>query len=210
MGYAPAQYALAYYCHYSGRCASPSDAEALKYFALAAEQGHAEAVYMLGYCYYNGRGGDRDVGKAREAWSRPEVRDHPQAQSALADLVRAEEERQHAEEQVAKAREAADGGDAAAQLQMARYLETGSDAVACDPARGLEYLRLAADQGLAAAQLCLAQSYDDARFGLAEDDAAALGWYRKAADQIDPAEAAELQAARDEVRCVGHVSLALA
>ncbi len=200
MGYAPAQYALAYYCHYCGYCDSPSDAEALKYFNLAAEQNYDEAVFRLGYYYYNGRGVDRDVEKAKEIWSRPVVKDHPQAQSLLAEIVRIDDEKRHAEEQVNKVREAADGGDAAAQLQMARYLETGTDVVACDKAKGMEYLRLAADQGVAPAQLLLAQSYDNARFDLAEDDAAALEWYRKAADQLSPAESAELEAARDELR----------
>jgi TPR repeat protein len=83
---------------------------------------------------------------------------------------------------------------------MARYLETGTDVVTCDKAKGLEYLRLAADQGNASAQLYLAQSYDNALFDLPEDDAAALEWYRKAADQLTPAEREALQAIKDEIR----------
>ena len=200
MGYAPAQYALAYYRYYSNYTGQADDAEAVKYFGLAAEQNHKEAVYMYGYMYYNGRGVDRDLKKAKEIWSKPAAKFHSQAQSLLADIIRVEEERKHAEEVVSKAREAADGGDAAAQLQMARYYEYGTDAVPCDKAKGLEYLRLAADQGLASAQLYLAQSYDNALFDLSEDDAVALEWYRKAADQLDPAAAAELQAKRDELR----------
>ncbi len=83
---------------------------------------------------------------------------------------------------------------------MARYLETGTAAVACDKAKGLEYLRLAAGQGSASAQLYLAQSHDNAFFDLPEDDAAALEWYRKAADQLTPAEKEALQAIKDEIR----------
>jgi TPR repeat protein len=200
LGYAPGQYALAYYRYYGNYSGQASDVDAVKYFGLAAEQNHKEAVYMLGYMYYYGRGVDRDLKKAREIWSRPAVKFHAQAQSLLADLIRTEEEKQHAEEKVNQVRGAADAGDAGAQLQMARYYESGTDVVACDKAKGLEYLRLAADQGLAGAQLYLAQSYDNALFDLAEDDAAALEWYRKAADQLDPANSAELQANRDELR----------
>ncbi len=200
LGYAPGYYALGYYCYISGYNSETNDALAVKNFALAAEQNHQEATYWLGYMYYNGRGVDRDLKQAKEIWSRPVVKNHGQAQSLLAELNRAEEERQHAEEEVAKAREAADAGDAAAQLQMARYLETGTVGVACDKAKGLEYLRLAAGQGHASAQLYLAQSYDNALFDLPEDDAAALEWYRKAADQLTPAEKEALQAIKDEIR----------
>ncbi len=49
LGYIPAQYELGYYYHI--RCCNEDwrDKEALRYFNLAAEQGHEEAVYMLGY-----------------------------------------------------------------------------------------------------------------------------------------------------------------
>jgi TPR repeat protein len=199
MGYAPGYYALGYYCYFVGYNSSTDDALAVKNFALAAEQNHREATYYLGYMYY-GRGVDRDLTQAKEIWSRPRVKYHSQAQSLLAELNRAEEERQHAEEEVAKTREAPDAGDAAAQLQMARYLEAGTVAVACDKPKGLTYLRLAVDQGNASAQLYLAQCYDLALFDLPEDDAAALEWYRKAADKLSPAEKEALQAIKDEIR----------
>ncbi len=150
--------------------------------------------------YYNGRGVDRDLKQAKEIWSRPVLKYHSNTQYYIAELNRAEEERQHAEEEVAKVREAADAGDAVAQLQMAKYLEMGTVGVTCDRAKGLEYLQLAADQGNASAQLYLAQSYDNALFDLPEDDAAALEWYRKAADQLSPAEKEALQAIKDEIR----------
>jgi TPR repeat protein len=199
LGYAPAQYAMGYYCYYCGHyCGNYS--EALRYFEMAAEQNHREAVYMAGDFYYYGRLYGRDMKKAKEYLSRPCLKYHSRAQPLLAEAIRFEEERQHAEDQVNGVRAAADGGDAAAQLQMARYLESGTDLVPCDGSKGLEYLRLAADQGLASAQLLLAQSYDNARFNLAEDDATALEWYRKAADQLSLAEVEELQAKKDALR----------
>jgi uncharacterized protein len=202
MGYAPAQYALAYHCYFSGNGGPRNDVEAVKYFTLAAEQNHKEAVFMLGYMHYNGRGGlKRDLQKAKEILSRPAVKYHGHAISLLADIARGEKEKEHALEQVDAVRKAADGGDAEAQFQMARYCKTGTNVVACDKAKGLEYLRLAAEQGLASAQLYLAQSYDNGLFALAEDDATALTWYRKAADQLEPHVAKDIQARREELRC---------
>jgi TPR repeat protein len=199
LGYAPAQYAMAYYCYYSGYyCGDYS--QAYRYFEMAAEQNHREAVYMAGDFNYYGRLCGTDMQKAKEFLSRPVLKYHSRAKPLLAEIVRAEEEKQHAEDQVNQVRASADGGDAAAQLQMARYLEWGNNVVNSDQGKGLEYLRLAADQGLASAQLWLAQSYDNARFGLAEDDAVALEWYRKAADQLSPAEMEELQAKKDSLR----------
>ncbi len=115
---------------------------------------HKEAVYMLGDFYYYGRSVDRDLKKAKEILSRPAVKHHSQAQTLLAEVVRALEEREHAEEKVNKIRASADGGDSVAQLQMAMYLETGTEVVTCDRNTGLEYLRLAAEQGLAQRSCC--------------------------------------------------------
>ena len=201
MGYAPAQYALAYHCYFGGNGGPRNYAEAVKYFALAADQNYKEAVFMLGYMYYTGRGGlTRDLQKAKELLSRPVVKYHGHALNLLADIVRGEKEKEHALVQVDAVRKAADGGDAEAQFQMARYYKWGTRAVERDTAKGLEYLLRAAEQGLASAQLFLGQSYDNALFSLAEDDAAALKWYRRAADQLEPKVAQDIQAAREELR----------
>ena len=156
---------------------------------------------MLGYMYYNGRGGlTRDLQKAKQILSRPALKYHSHAISLLADIARGEKEQEHALEQVDAVRKAADGGDAEAQFQMARYYKRGTNVVECDKAKGLEYLRLAAEQGLASAQLYLGQSYDNALFTLEEDDAEAFKWYSRAADQLEPKVAKEIQARREELR----------
>ncbi len=204
MGYAPAQYALAYYCYYSGNGGPRDDAQAVKFFTLAADQNHTEAVFMLGYMHYNGRGGlPRDLQRAKEILSRPAVRNHAHAKRLLADIEHSEQEQQHALDVVESVRRAADGGDAEAQLQMARYYKSGTDAVRRDAGKGLGYLRLSAEQGLPAAQLLLGRSYDNALFDLREDCAAALVWYRRAADHLDTgavALGAKTQALRELLR----------
>lgn len=43
---------------------SPDDTEALKWFRLAADQGHAQAQANLGYMYANGRAVPRDLAQA--------------------------------------------------------------------------------------------------------------------------------------------------
>ena len=40
----------------NGRGVMPNDKEAVEWYRLAAEQGHAKAQYNLGYMYANGRG----------------------------------------------------------------------------------------------------------------------------------------------------------
>jgi TPR repeat protein len=207
MGYAPAQYALAYYCYYSGSGGPRDDVQAVKYFTLAADQNYSEAVFMLGYMHYNGRGGLlRDLQKAKEILSRPALKNHAHAKRILADIEHSEQERQHALEVVESTRKAADGGDAKAQLKMARYYKSGTNVVHRDSGKGLEYLRLSAEQGLPAAQLLLGRSYDNALFDLKEDCAVALEWYRKAANRLDPSIVTELNARREVLRYIGRPS----
>ncbi len=42
--------------------------EAVKWWLLAAEQGHADAQYGLGLCYKNGSGVDKDLSEAFKWW----------------------------------------------------------------------------------------------------------------------------------------------
>ncbi|MCD7722111.1 MAG: sel1 repeat family protein [Prevotellaceae bacterium] len=43
-------------CYYSGDGVTKSPEEAVKWWSKAADQGLAEAQYILGYCYVNGEG----------------------------------------------------------------------------------------------------------------------------------------------------------
>ena len=43
--------------------------EALKYFRLAADQGHPTAVFCIGECYYKGNGVEKDLAEAAK-WYR--------------------------------------------------------------------------------------------------------------------------------------------
>jgi TPR repeat protein len=77
----------------------------------------------------------------------------------------------------------ANGGDAAAQVQVAQSYEKG-DGVKQSYAQAAAWYRKAADQGNVPAEIHMAVAYRDGR-GVERDMAQAAGWYRKAADAGD-------------------------
>ena len=57
--------------HYSNRNGSDENkVEAVKWLRKAAEQGHTKAQFMLGVCYFNGDGVERDKAIANEWWQK--------------------------------------------------------------------------------------------------------------------------------------------
>ena len=59
--------------------------QAVEYFIPAAEQGFAEAQFSLGYCYYFGKGVEKDCDKAAELYALAAEQGHPTAMFALGD-----------------------------------------------------------------------------------------------------------------------------
>ncbi|KAG0356066.1 hypothetical protein BG005_005006 [Podila minutissima] len=78
-------------------------------------------------------------------------------------------------------RQAAERGNATAQLTLARIYEKGQGVEPSD-VEAVTWYRKAADRGNAEAQFSLGQLYDDGR-GVKEDVVDAAQWYRRAADQ---------------------------
>jgi hypothetical protein len=90
----------------------------------------------------------------------------------------------------ARERQAAEQGDAGAQVALGdRYL-TGKG-VLMDEAEALRWYRAAADQGSSAGQVRIGLMYENGQ-GVAKDNYAAQEWYELAAAQGDPAAAANL------------------
>lgn len=58
-------------------------AEAIRWYRLAARQGHADAQFLLGSCYYAGRGVDRDQAKALRWYRSAAGQGHREAQAIL-------------------------------------------------------------------------------------------------------------------------------
>ncbi|MBQ1200984.1 MAG: PEGA domain-containing protein, partial [Alistipes sp.] len=63
MGYADAQYDLAY-CYHYGKGVAQDNYEAAKWYRKSAEQGNASAQCNLGYCYENGLGVTKSITEA--------------------------------------------------------------------------------------------------------------------------------------------------
>ena len=53
------------------------------YFRKAADAGDAEAMFNLGYCYYNGNGIAEDRAKAKQLWSKAADMGHEYAGEVL-------------------------------------------------------------------------------------------------------------------------------
>ena len=80
-----AQYALGW-MYYKGRGVPQDDAEAVKWYRRAAEQGLARAQYNLGMRYSNGRGVPQNDAEAVKWYRRAAEQGHADAQNALRQL----------------------------------------------------------------------------------------------------------------------------
>ena len=68
----------------NGEGVPEDDKEAVKWYRLAAEQGHAQAQYNLGLMYANGEGVPEDDKEAVKWYRLAAEQGHAQAQSTLA------------------------------------------------------------------------------------------------------------------------------
>ena len=159
-----------------------NDAEAVRWFRLAAEQGNIEAQFILGRMYTNGDGVPQDTAEAAR-WHRLAAENgYVDAQTILGfryslglgvpkDFAEAARWFQLAAEQ----------RDAEAQYNLGVMYENG-EGVPQDDAEAARWLRLAAEQGHPEAQLNLGVKYGTGA-GVPEDAAEAVRWYRLAAEQ---------------------------
>ena len=106
-GDAVAQYNLAV-MHSKGVGVAQNDAEAIKWYGLAAEQGHAMAQYNLGMVYYFGKGVPQDYSTAYK-WVliAAEYGDNSVAKDALLNIAK-----KMSQEQVSAAEDAAEAWQA--------------------------------------------------------------------------------------------------
>ena len=167
-----------------GERVKQNDAEAVKWFRKAAEQGDVEAQTILGACYYSGSGVEQDYAKAVEWCRKAAEQGLAAAQNMLGDCYYYGN---GVEQDYAKAvewyRKAAEQGLAIAQGNLG-YCYYYGNGVEQDYAKAVEWYRKAAEQGLAIAQGNLGYCYYYGN-GVEQDYAKALEWYRKAAEQGD-------------------------
>jgi TPR repeat protein len=79
---AEAQYQLGK-CYELGSGVVRDHANAVRWYSIAAEQGHVEAKFSLGRCYFYSIGADKDLVKALELFAEAAEQGHAQAQFEL-------------------------------------------------------------------------------------------------------------------------------
>ena len=143
---------------------------ACEYYLKAAEAGHAEAQYSIGFCYKLGRGVEQDTQKARYWLEKAAAQGHGRARQALQQLPAAQSPTSRL-----------------TPAQIEDLYKTGGkyyngQGVAMDKTKAVEYFTQAAEAGHVEAQYLLGQCY---RYGVgvSVNYKKAREWYEKAAAQ---------------------------
>ena len=160
-------------------------ADAVRAFRIAAEKGNAKAQFLLGACYYNGKGVERDVDEAVRWTRKAAEQGYVEAQCSLGCAYA---DGNGVDKDMAEAarwfRKAAKEGYAGAQLNLGRCYATG-EGVEKDKEEAAKWYRKAAEQGLASAQYNLGVCYIFGA-GVVPNKQEAMKWLRKAAKQGHP------------------------
>ena len=158
-------------------CYSDDREAAVEWWRKAADQGHAEAQYLIGLCHHE-KGTTVDKVSSVEWFRKAAAQGHAKAQHSIGcayfygDGVPVDRA-----SAVAWFREAAERGHADAQDTIGGLVCADGDAAAA-----VEWFRKAADQGLAKAQYHIGCAHYLGH-GVPVDHAAAVEWWYKAADQ---------------------------
>ena len=157
-------------------------AEAVRWYRLAAEQGHASGQYGLGVVLNAGTGVAEDLPAAARWHRRAALRGHTLAQR---ELGRMSEDGRGVDASEAVAahwyRLAALAGEPVAQLSLGWLLILGQS-IDADQPEGVRWMRAAANRGYDFAQTGLGWIYENGR-GVDHDPAEAVRWYRLSAMQ---------------------------
>ncbi len=164
----------------------PDDADAVRWYRKAAEQGNAEAQKNLGFMYQEGRGVAQDHAEAVRWYLKAAEQGDPDAQYAVATAYYGGYgvPRNYIES-AQWFRKAAEQGNVAAQKDLGFMYQEGRG-VAQDDAEAVRWYRKAAEQGDADAQCNLGCRHREGRgveWSVEWSAAEAVNWYRKAAEQ---------------------------
>jgi hypothetical protein len=162
-------------------------------FRKAAEQGHAQAQFALGFCYQRGEGVARSDRHTFEWWRKAAEQGLAPAQVNLASMYeRGVGTAADAVQAFHWRHEAAEQGDPEAQYGVAVCYVQGNG-VAEDVEMAAQWALKAAAQGHRAAQFYVGAMHEGGE-GLPRDVARAIEWYRKAAAQGHATATERLQA----------------
>jgi TPR repeat protein len=183
-GDAEAQDALGGWYHEGKGGLPKDDAEAVKWYRKAAEQGDSEGQFYLGLMYRRGWGVEKDYAEACKWYRKAGEQGNPDGQNGLGVLY---ENGWGVEKDYAEARKwyrrAAEQGNSNGQAALGGMYKNGWG-VEKDYAEACKWYRKAAEQGNPHGQACLGWLYQNG-LGVERDYAEALRWYRKAAEQGD-------------------------
>ena len=180
------QFSIGYSFEHGHEMGKQDITEAVKWYRIAAENGHAAAQFTLGGCYDDGNGVLQDKPEAAKWYRKAAEQGMPTAQFNLGVFYdngwgvakdNAEAVKWH--------REAAENGNVKAMYNLALCYDNGKGVVQ-DQTEAVKWYRKAAEQGHVDAQYNLAVSLKIGE-GIAQDEAEAAVWFRKAADQGDKA-----------------------
>ncbi|MDD3443932.1 MAG: trypsin-like peptidase domain-containing protein [Zavarzinia sp.] len=168
----------------NGQGVPENDAEAAKWYRLAAERGNPDAQFNLALLYDNGKGVPANKEEAAFWYGKAAERGHVGAQYNLALMLESGDGiLRDAAAAAVWYRRAAEQGHTKAQNNLGVLYDKGIG-VAEDKAEAAKWYRKAAEQGFSRAQFNLGVMYDFGT-GVPIDDLEAAKWYRKAAEQGD-------------------------
>jgi hypothetical protein len=166
----------------NGQGVARNDAEAVKWFTLAAEQENAVAQYNLGTFYHFGRGVTKNEAEAVKWYMQAAAQGIPVAQLNLGNMYFSGlGVAQNDAEAVKWYSLAAEQGNAVAQFNLGAAYHFGGS-VAKNEAKAVKWYMQAAAQGNADAKFNLGTMYAKG-LGVAQSDAEAVKWYMQAAAQ---------------------------
>lgn len=172
--------------------------DAVHWYRMAADQGHAPAQFRLGELYENGDGVPKDAAEAFRWYRRAAEQGFARAQFNLGGAYqRGIGTAANAEEAARWYRKSAEQGNAFAQNNLGQMYAYGNG-IPPNVAEGLRWYRAAADQGFAPAQINLGQLYRQGDV-VPVDVAEAQRWYRMAWEQGVSDALYKLQSVQDEL-----------
>jgi len=156
-------------------------AKAMEWFVKAADQGHVDGIYSVGWAYLAGEGVERDLTKGAEWMSKAVDKGHGKAMRHLARLLFMG---QGVEKDTKRACEllesSASKGDIQSCCMLGKlYMEGIPNEIEKNQKKGFEYLVKAAEAGDAESMHMIAVAYEGGH-GVAKDGDKAKVWRRMA------------------------------
>ena len=147
-------------CYYYGKKVEEDEEQAFIWYKKAAEQGHADAEYSLGWCYEYGEGVEKDEKKAFDCYVRSSGKGCVTAQFRIGSCY---ENGVGVSEDLKQAfcwyRKAAENGNADAQYSLGWCYEYG-EGIAKNDQQAFKWYKKSAENGNAEAQEILISHYN--------------------------------------------------